>query len=578
MILQALYEYYQRSDNLPRPGLESKEFKYLLQIEEDGTFADLTCELDERKRGKALQVPRSCKRSGVLSEDKPFLLWDSVDFVLGESGKGDKATDKDRATALRKRANFTARLAAMPDRVKAAPGIRAVLEFYRKEEYAKVPAHALWQDLLKSNSNLTFCIRGRLQPVVGDPEVIAYVMAEAAGDSEGGESGPTGRCLITGNRDELIRLMGATPIPGSKSTSSLIGFQKNSGYDSYGKEQCYNAPMGKIAEFACSTALNALLGKDSHNRTLLGGVSMLYWTQKAEKSFTLADLIPTLIRVEKDDPNAGIESLRAMLKSIYTGKVPADEAGNRFYFLGLAPNAARISVAFWKTGTVAELCRNLDQHYQDFDLEARQPRPTTIQSVLASIALEYKIENLAPNLESRFVESVIDGSAYPVTLLIQAIGRIRADRKFPQLRIAAIKAYLNRKNRLYKQNDKEITMSLDPENPSLGYQCGRLFAVLEKAQSEALPGINSTIADRFYGAAASTPVTVFGRLIALSRHHLEKLLPGRKVTLKKLIGEIIGRIPDFPAHLNLEEQGRFAIGYYHQNQELYKKSTEAQTE
>ena len=580
MILQALYEYYKRRDDLPKPGFELKEFKYELILDPDGTFRELACVVSENKRGLSRLVPRSCKRSGVLSEDKPFLLWDTVDFVLGESGKGEAATEKDKATALRKRANFLAKLEALPEAVRKSQGVHAVLEFYHREEYAKVPAHELWADLLKSNSNLVFRLRGEVAPVTSDPAVVDFVMADASADAEA--DAPQGRCLITGERGELIRLMGATPIVGGKSTSSLVSFQKNSGYDSYGKEQCFNAPIGKQAEFACSTALNALLGKDSRNKFLLGDMTLLFWTQKAERTLKLADLLFPLLRQEKDDPDYRVESVRAMLKSAYTGKLPRDEAENRFYFLGLAPNAARISVAVWKVGTIGELGRNFEQFLLDFDLEAGEKirRPTTVYGVLTSLALEYKLENLARNLEGRFLAAIIDGTPYPVTLLIQAINRIRADRKLLPLRIATVKACLNRKNRFDGNQNKELTMSLDPENPNIGYQCGRLFAVLEKAQAEANPGINATICDRFYGAASTTPVTVFGRLLALNLHHLEKLTPGRKIGFRNLAGEIIDRISDFPAHLSLEDQGRFAIGYYHQNQELYrsKKTVEPQTE
>ena len=577
MIMQALYEYYRRRDDLPRFGMELKEFQFLIIIQQDGTFSDLVNVQTVPKKGTPFLVPRSCKRAGTLSKEKPFLLWDSVDFVLGESGKGDSASEKDRATALEKRANFTARLENLPDELKRLEGVNAVLEFYRKNEFAKVPQHGLWQELLKSKSNLTFRLCNHIHPIASCPEIRDFVATTTESDDD---DVPMGRCLITGNHGELVRLMAPTPILGSKSTSSLIGFQKNSGYDSYGKEQCFNAPMSLEAEFACSTALNALR-KSSTTSFLLGGITVLFWTQKEENSISLGSLILPLVREDKDDPHRGIAAVRAMLESAYSGRMPRDEMNNRFYFLGLAPNAARISVAFWRTGTVRELCVALEQHLRDFEIVASEKhcRPTTLYGVLASIAPEFKLDNLAPNLENRFLEAMVSGTTYPVTMLNQALTRIRADRKFLQLRIAIIKAYLNRKNRLYKQKNKEITMALSPENPSIGYQCGRLFAVLEKAQQDAAPGINATIGDRFYGAASSTPVTVFSRILTLNRYHLEKVNNVRKVYFKKMIGEIIDRIPNFPAHLSLEEQGLFAIGYYQQNQYLWsKKNTETATE
>ena len=589
MIMQALYEYYRRRDDLPRFGMELKEFQFLIIIQQDGTFSDLVNVQTVPKKGTPFLVPRSFKRPGTLAKEKPFLLWDTIDFVLGESGKGNKASEKDRATALEKRANFAARLENLPDELKRVEDIKAVLEFYRKGEYAKVPQHGLWQELLESGSSLTFRLCRHTHPVASCKEIKDFVAAITQSSEK---NAPKGRCLITGNHGELARLMTPTPIKGNKRSASFVGLQKKQGYDSYGKEQCFNAPMSLEAEFACSTALNALR-KSSKTSFLLGGITVLFWTQKEEKNISLCKLLLPLVREDKDDPHRSIAAVRAMLESAYSGRMPRDEMNNRFYFLGLAPNAARISVAFWRTGTVRELCGNLERHLLDFEIVAneRYQRPTTLSGVLDAVTMKSKNEKKLQYLENDFFDAVISGTTYPVNTFIRALNRIRAamsrtdpkkiaeERKSLQLRIAIIKAYLNRKNRLYKQKNKEITMALDPENPSIGYQCGRLFAVLEKAQQDAAPGINATIGDRFYGAASSTPVTVFSRILTLNRYHLEKVNDAGKVYFKKMIGEIIERIPNFPAHLSLEEQGLFAIGYYHQNRHLWsKKNTETATE
>lgn len=118
-------------------------------------------------------------------------------------------------------------------------------------------------------------------------------------------------------------------------------------------------------------------------------------------------------------------------------------------------------------------------------------------------------------------------------------------------------------------------MELDTNQTSVGYQLGRLFAVLEKIQEEANPGINATIRERFYGAACATPVTVFANLMRLKNHHLAKLEnKGRVVNFERLLGEIIANLSDFPAHLSLHEQALFAIGYYHQRQDFFNKKSD----
>jgi CRISPR-associated protein Csd1 len=200
-----------------------------------------------------------------------------------------------------------------------------------------------------------------------------------------------------------------------------------------------------------------------------------------------------------------------------------------------------------------------------------------MRKLLRSIAPQEKADNIPPNLAGDTMRAILEGTPYPATLLQAAIRRNRAEQNVTYPRAALIKASLNRALRFNNpKNEKEITMSLDLENTNIGYRLGRLFAALEKIQSDANPGINATIRDRFYGAASGSPVTVFGNLMRLSQHHLGKLSGGLRVTRERLLQEIMSEIGDFPAHLDMADQGRFAIGYYHQMQDLYTKKTDNQ--
>jgi CRISPR-associated protein Csd1 len=238
--------------------------------------------------------------------------------------------------------------------------------------------------------------------------------------------------------------------------------------------------------------------------------------------------------------------------------------------LGLAPNAARIAIRLWVVGTVAEISLRTKQYFDELAI-AHTTKDTPylpLFRILVNIAVQSKSENIPPNLAGDVMRSILSGRPYPFTLLSAAVRRCRSEQHVKYPRAAIIKAYLNR----YSQKE-EITVSLDRNNSNAAYRLGRLFAVLEKIQEEANPGINATILDRYYGAASANPVSVFATLLKLKNHHLAKLdNPGRKTNFEKLLGEIFSELPaDLPSNLSLQDQGRFAVGYYHQRQDFFTK-------
>lgn len=358
-------------------------------------------------------------------------------------------------------------------------------------------------------------------------------------------------------------------------------------FASFLKKQGYNSPIGKTASFAYTTALNYLLGKDSRQKLLIGDATTVFWSEK--KSNFESDMPFFFSEPPKDDPDRNTQAVRELYQAIWTGAYVVPDESTRFYSLGLSPNSARIAVRFWHVDTVREVGRRLKQHVADLAIthHAKTEPALPMQCLLRSIAPQEDIEKIPPNLAGEMMRAVLEGTPYPVTLLQAALRRCRAEQgkkdkrtgrqvpNVPYERAALIKAYLNRSLRFNNpKHQKELAMCTDPANANIGYRLGRLFAVLEKIQSDTNPGINATIRDRFYGAASSTPVTVFGNLMRLSNHHLSKLekeKPGLAVIRKKLIGEIMCPITDFPSHLDLADQGRFAIGYYHQNQDLWTK-------
>jgi CRISPR-associated protein Csd1 len=379
-------------------------------------------------------------------------------------------------------------------------------------------------------------------------------------------------CLITGEYGEIARTHARTPI--NKDTKSLVAFQKNSGYDSYGKEQCYNAPIRKSSEFAYTTALNTLL-KSMHQRLLVGDAVAVFWASRETRFESEVPLF--FSEPPKDEPDRNVRAVADLLKSVQTGAYAESDKDTRFYVLGLAPNSARIAVRFWHIGTVPEMAERFARHFEDIRIVHGQKDKDVLSlfRLLFSTATQRKAENIPPNLAGDTMRAILEGLPYPRTLLQAAIRRIRAEHDINYPRAALIKACLNRSTRYQNPNVKEeLKVSLDTHNANIGYRLGRLFATLEKIQREANPGINATILDKFYGAASGTPVTVFGNLMRLKNHHVAKLEhQGRKVFFEKLLGEIMDGINNFPTHLALEDQGRFAVGYYHQMQDFFTKKS-----
>lgn len=592
MILQALATYYHRKgDELPPEGFEQKEIPFLIVINQEGKFIGLQ---DTRQpSGKKMiatkfLVPKENARSGKNAWQKTNLLWDHYGYVLGHP-KSD--TDEDKEMAKKQHITFIDQVKTLAEAFPEDIELRAVKSFYACEYYKKVFEHPSWQDCMKiKGCNFSFQISGENRLICQNENVCAYVSRNIEDESDDDDSCEQrdieGICMITGERASIARLHPRTPISGAKSNAKIVSFQKNMGFDSYGKQQSYNAPVSKRAAFAYTTALNHMLAKGSHQKIYVGDATTVFWAEKKheiEEWFT--DIFGEPTKGETNQDNAAI---RALFESMKTGAPPADWNLNYFYVLGLSPNAARIAVRFWYAGTVAEVAANIFQYFKDISIvHADFEHPyCTLNAILAATAAETKdpkktnriyykgkYYDVAPNLAGDLMKAILNGTPYPDTLLSSAIRRIRAEHEITYPRASLIKAVLVRNSRFYKTNQKEeVGMSLDISNTNAGYRLGRLFAVLEKIQEEASPGINTTIRDRFYGSASSTPVAVFPHLMKLKNHHIAKLENrGRAVNLEKIIGEIVDDVKGFPGHLSLDDQGRFAVGYYHQRQDFFKK-------
>ncbi|NWG32391.1 MAG: type I-C CRISPR-associated protein Cas8c/Csd1 [Rhodocyclaceae bacterium] len=581
MILQALVDYYRRkvadpdpACRLPAYGLEEKEIPFVIQIDAAGRWVppirDTRRKDGKKVVGQRFLVPAAVKRSSGVAAN---LLWDTAEYVLGVDIRGKS----ERVAA--QHAAFRARIEALPEPAASLPGVVAARKFLAAVDLAAFAHDPLWPEILASNPFVALQLQGEIELICQHP---AIALAAVGGGEEDSE---TVFCLVTGTPATMERLHARiNGVWGAQSSGANIVSFNLDAFNSYGKRQGANAPVGKPAAFAYTTALNHLLGRASRQRVQIGDASTVFW---AEKPSEFETLVPDLFgEPPKDDPDRGTRALDTLYRSLHTGHFVSDDDDSRFHVLGLAPNAARIAVRFWQTGTVAELGHRLRRHFDDLDVVRgpNDPRHLSLFRLLTAISVQGKADNIPPNLGGEIVRAVLNGedTPYPAALLNGAVGRCRAEQRVTHARAALLKACLNREirraNRRYPSTpEKEFMPMLDTDNPSPAYRLGRLFAVMEKIQEEASPGLNATIRDRYYGAASSSPVAVFTTLLRLKNHHLGKLTAGRRIYFERLIGEIMDNLADLPRQLPLPEQGRFALGYYHQRQDFFTRKSDSDT-
>jgi len=576
MILQALKDYYDRKAADPESGIapmgfEWKEIPFVLAIDETGRLVNVENTTEgqgKQRRAKRFLVPQAVKRSvNVLAN----LLWDNPEYSLGMALKGKPERVEEQHRSFRERIES---LGANGD-----AGVSAVLRFLScadRIEQARSFGEA-WEEMTKHSANLTFRLAGDAALVAERSEVVRRYLATSAAQETGSDI-----CLITGQTGPVADLH--PPIKGvfgAKSTGANVVSFNLAPFCSYGKTQGGNAPASREAVFAYTTALNHLLSRDSRRRLQIGDATTVFWADRPTPlEMQVRDIFD---EPPKDDPDRLTQAVEALFKSVRSGAYVEDDGPTRFFVLGLAPNSARIAVRFWIADTVARMAERIRRHFLDVEIVhgPKEPPHPSLKRLLRSIALLEKDENIPPNLAGDTMRAILEGLPYPATLLQAAVRRSRAEQGVTYARAALIKACLNREDRRNPNHaEEELTVSLDENNANIGYRLGRLFAVLERIQQDATPGLNATIRDRFYGAASSAPVTVFGNLMRLSNHHLSKLekeKPGLAVRRKQTLGEIFCAVPDFPVHLALADQGRFAIGYYHQMQKFYEKKSDKPT-
>ena len=575
MILQALVKYYENlaeQGKVSRPGWCHEKVSYEINLSKTGEVLGITSRKVEDIRGKKtiwvpayVEVPERVHRSGY--EIAANFLCDNAKYLMGidQDDKPQRVLECFKKT----REKHLDILQSTQGKV-----AQAVLNYFNNWD----PTISVENPVIRENfdkliekSNLIFCVEG--QEVQEDPEI------QSCWDNYRKQSAEDikGICLVTGEKTEISRTHKMIKgIPGAQSSgASLISFNALA-FESYERKQSYNAPVGKYAEFAYTTALNYLLSQRDYTFSL-GDSMIVYWAESGREQYQRC--FSNMFRPTKDNQKKLkdiFDSLKEDTK-IYLEDAEMDPKQN-FYILALAPNAARLSVRFFYVNSFGNILQNIAEHYERLKIVkpvwAEQDYLGIRDMLNETVNQKSKDKTQAPNMAALVLQAILSGGRYPTSLYANTLIRIRAesgDKKMSWGRAAIIKAYLIKN---YDCMKGEKFMGLNKDCNDAAYVLGRLFSVLETIQKEANPTITTTIRDRYFNSACATPAVIFPVLIKLKNSHVKKLerdKGGAKVYYEKELTEIMEKLDDFPKRLSLEQQGQFDLGYYHQQQEKYKK-------
>lgn len=575
MILQALVSYYETlaaRGELPQPGWAPVKVSYVLNLDDQGDITTVVCIKEEVTRGKKkalvpqiIQLPAPVKRTvGVTAN----FLCDNSSYILGADKKGKPKRSLECFQACK--TLHETLLVSVEE-----PAARALLSFFdhwQPEKLTEHPAfaHQDMEDLLAS-ANLIFRYRGRY---LHEIPAIRQAWQDYYNNSQDSQQFP---CLVTGKLAPVAQLHPSIKgIYGAQSSgASLVSFNAPA-FCSYDREQGLNAPTSQYAAFAYGAALNYLIATQN---TRVGDVTLLFWAESGEEAY--ADALKRFgFGGGDEDDQYKEEDLKGLMESLAEG-ADVEWDGTRidpnmtFYILGISPNAARLSVRFFLRNSFGQFIRNVKAHYDR--LEIVRPSFDPFDNIPVWRMLKETVnpnsreKKPAADMAGDTLRAILTNTPYPATLLNGVTLRIRADREMNRTRAAILKAYYL-KNRNPFVPEEVLTVSLNQDSNHEAYVLGRLFSVLEAIQSDANPGINATIRDKYFSSASATPGVVFPTLVNLAQKHLRKLDEGKKIFYDKQLTELMSKLGEtYPNRMNLPQQGAFQLGYYHQTQYRFTK-------
>lgn len=576
--LVALYDRLDRRSEAPKPGYAPVRIAFVLEIDADGAALGL---IDIRDHGgrkpvaPALFMPAVSRTSGI----KPAFLWDKTAYVFGVVGLEDESGGSAKLVAGQGKRTLEEHEVFRREHIQVLhdatdPGLTALrcfLDHWRPEHWKD---RNFTSDAL--DANIAFRLRGDDQRVDEREAARELVAGRAIASSS------EATCLITGEIGPFAPLQPQFKgVTGAQSSGAPIVSFNADAFESYDRKSGANAPVSEAAAFKYGAALNWLLDRNNARSFRLGETTVVFWADdkeaevgeeaatEAEKVFWAEFGTDNGAEPEADVDADDVAAIGAQIQEVKTLRGPPDitklQPNTRVHVLGLSPNAGRIAVRFWLVDTFGHLDENLKRHKHDLAIEPPDRNPNRkAYALLYETAVQRKAENIPPRLGGELARAILSGGRYPRTLLTAVIGRIRADKEVNAARAALCKAVINRDH-----DEEVIPVALDPHNMNPAYRLGRLFALIESAQKAALPSLNATVKDRYFGSACATPARVFPLLQKNAMNHIAAVRKERGGGLAHWLESEIGQIwsglsDDIPRALRLEEQGRFIAGYYHQ--------------
>ena len=572
MILQALVKHYETladEDKVTRQGWCHAKVSFGINLSKDGDIKGIIPLKREDERGKKtvwvpsqIKVPEMVARSSGVSAN---FLCDNSKYLLGIDAEGTNQRVLDCFKAAKEK--HLSLLANVHNEM--AEAVKRYFEKWRPENAADNQELQEDWDEITEGGNLIFCMSG---DYAQDDCEIKRAWEQAL---EAGSEQATGTCLVTGEKAEISRIHNTIKgVPGAQSSGAALVSFNAPAFESYGKEQSYNAPVGKYAAFAYTTALNYLLSQRKYTFQY-GDTMVVFWAEDGKEVYQDVFCLSVDPKPDNQETIRGIFDALKKQEAIDIGGIRLDTEQD-FYILGLAPNAARLAVRFFYQNSFGNILKNIARHYERMKIVRPSSEEREYlgigQMLQETVNQKSKDKKPVPNMAALVLQAVLSGGRYPANLYSNTMIRIRAEQgKVTWGRAAIVKAYLIR-NCAWGKGDE--FMGLNEESNDAAYVLGRIFSVLEAVQEEANPGINATIRDRYFNAACTTPESVFPILMKLKNSHIKKIdrtKEAAKVYYEKLLTTLMGKLDQYPKRLTLEEQGRFMLGYYHQVQKRYEK-------